>query len=464
MCDVDIGMHDLAAFGYPGPVRVRADMSATAIRATLPSTMQQPAAVARENMRRVLGAAALGFGLSLLGVIVAIGCDEMLGGVHGWQHTTARATTFGVVTSLFVIAFERSTRPTARAAIITSLTTLVLVPITGVLLLQSLSWMKVFQFEVPPPLEHLDSHVIALVLLSAVAGTGLLVMLAQSSRFDRWLQVFAIASVLATGLATSIEFLRIRRPDVDSYVTSLPVIRRLRVGESLALHNGKQLTYRGGRDGSVFLPNCMEGLTPPCETEHAVLGYGEDLKVRHDLLHDLWILGPAFEWEGGVSAAFAFTSDDPRSRRNDLVLSEIAGSVRPAIPWIAGGLIGSVLGVVFLALATCNTRRIASFSQGVAGTLHSDDWVTVGGRAPMQLPKPVMVPPGPILLHIRGGTEFASYRETGAGTVELLHEGTREAAMGELKSNAVRFHVFALMSAVLCGEPLLLFLWATGGR
>jgi len=82
----------------------------------------------------------------------------------------------------------------------------------------------------------------------------------------------------------------------------------------------------------------------------------------------------------------------------------------------------------------------------------------------MQLPKPVMVPPGPILLHIRGGTEFASYRETGAGTVELLHEGTREAAMGELKSNAVRFHVFALMSAVLCGEPLLLFLWATGGR
>jgi hypothetical protein len=274
---------------------------------------------------------------------------------------------------------------------------------------------------------------------------------ARGTLLDRPLRAIAAVVLVVVTVGTASGLRRASRPDHEHYVASLPVVGSLALGKSLALDDGATVTYRQiGRQMVDCVLDGVAGATlsawecPPSST------------VRHDVKQRIWILEEfAFEQPGRL----VFRESEKRAR--DVHLADVAASIAPPAAWTFGGIIGTILGCALFVLGVRSQRRQASRNL-LEGTLQSDGWVTVDTRPPMQAPGAARGTSGPVVLRVRGATA-ASYRETGAGTVEVWRLGTIEQACAELQGRAVSLYALALTSMLFCASPLLFFTVAGGG-
>jgi hypothetical protein len=377
-----------------------------------------------------------------------------------WVPKMSLAVLFGVLTSVFMIVFGNRTKLGGRAAGIMGLATLGWLPEIFLILallrepIVSTHWrcgtglacaMMIALFATMP-----------LLALSSCVAQG-----AAYPVLDPWLRAASLAVLVIVALATTVGLARMRRPDPDSYVASLPILRVLGPGDSFATGGGTTVTYRktnnpgptcpesgvSAREQRVFddlrnpAPCVIEGI------EGATFGFAcVPLTVRHDAKEDVWIVKD----DATSKTAFAIKGTELRSR--DIQIADVARSIAPPTAWTLGGLMGCLLGGVLLVSGVRLERRRASFN-AIEGILREDGWVTIAGRPPVKVL--ATSAPGPVVLRLRGESP-ASYREAGGGTLETWRPGTLEQARAELQGLAASRYALALTSALLCAAPLLL--------
>jgi hypothetical protein len=405
-----------------------------------------------------LAAAGRGVFLSFVAIVLSV---ITYGFVDAWAPKMSLAVLFGVLTSVFVIVFGSRTKLGGRAA--------------GIMGLATLGWLPeiflVLAFLREPIVTthwKCGTGLACAMMIALFATIPLLVLSSCVARgaaypaLDRWLRAAALFAVVIVALATTVGLARMHRPDPDSYVASLPIVRVLGPGDSFVTGDGTKVTYRRknnpglacpesgvpGHDRQVFdqrnPPRCVvEGI------EGAVFGGAfdcEPLTLRHDAKEDVWIAKD----DSTRETAFAIKGSELRSR--DIQIADVARSIAPPTAWTLGGLIGCVLGGVLFVSGVRLERRRASFD-AIEGILREDGWVTLAGRPPLKLC--AAGAPGPVVLWLRGESP-ASYREAGGGTVETWRPGTLELARAELQGLAASRYALALTSALLCAAPLLL--------
>ena len=234
----------------------------------------------------------------------------------------------------------------------------------------------------------------------------------------------------------------------------MPVVAIVAPGESFAFADGTKVTYRirnvpvgprsEGSDppGSLLISCSLDGV----EGASYEASTCPPLTLRHDAKSDIWLAA------AGASLPFAFKGNERRSR--DIDVDDVRASIAPDASWILGGLVGSAVGSLLFALAVRLEQRRASLD-AIEGTMGADQWVTVPGHAPVNVPDAAAFAPGPILLCVHGGNA-ASYRSSGAGSLLPWRSGTLEDARAAMQGRAVSLYAFALTWAALCSAPLLL--------
>lgn len=397
-----------------------------------------------------LAAAGRGVFLSFVAIVLS---TITYGFAFAWAPKMSLAVLFGVLTSAFVIVFGSRTKLDGRAAGIMGLATLGWLPEIFLILaflrepIVSTHWrcgtglacaMMIGLFATIP-----------LLVLSSCVARG-----AAYPALDPWLRAAALFALVIVALATTLGLARMHRPDPDSYLASLPIVRTLAPGDSFVTGDGTRITYRKRNNPGRACPESgVPGRDPPrCVVEGiegAVFGGAFDcapLTLRHDANEDVWIAKD----EAARETAFAIKGSELRSR--DIEIADVARSIAPPTAWTLGGLIGSVLGGVLFVSGVRLERRRASF-KAIEGMLREDGWVTLAGRPPVKLPQAAA--PGPVVLFLRGESP-ASYREAGGGVVATWRPGTLEQARAELQGLAASRYALALTSALLCAAPLLL--------
>lgn len=400
-------------------------------------------------LRASLLAASRGVLLSLVAMAL-VGLTLLRGEGSRWF---SRAACFGAVTIVLTVAHGLRRKVSPRLAAAASLSTLGWLPLIFLLL-------GVFSDPIVSTHWRCGTGQMGVVFFAPIALVPMLVtssVVAALTRFPAGDGILRAAAFVAVGgvlLATGVSLTRLDRPDADTYVASMPVVRTLGPGESFALADGRVLTYaeapspaRLESSGGAAADSCsLVGIQGA--SYEARVGEGPRClpwTVRHDKQEDLWVI----ETPG---TPFAFHGTDHESR--DVMVRDVSQSISPPVGWTLGGVVGSLLGALFLVAGVALQRRRDTIDT-IEATLEPDGWVKVPGMPPVALSGAVAIMPGPVLLRVSGATA-ASYRATGSGTVSTWRVGTLADARADLQARAVRMYAFALTSALLVAAPLLL--------
>ena len=398
---------------------------------------------------------ALGAGVSLVALAVAAAARSELAarlapsfGGLARSPRFSLAATFGVLTSLGLVLLVGRGRLAGRAAVVASLTTLGWLPLVGLGVLldhepivRAMGMVRASGAQ--PGIGGEKGAMLFLALLGApplVWGSCAFAVKASAPAADRVVRVAAWASVALLAIVTSSALGRVRRPDADGYLASLPVVTTLDFGDTFLLGDGTSLTYRDGRAKSPTWRTCwLEGV------RHGSFAMGEctPLTVRRDALHGLWIV------DDGASR-FAF--QEARREARDVWPSELAPFIAPPIGWTVGGVVGLALALLLLTHAVRSRRRAAK-ELGVEGKVGVDGWVRVPGLLPIHLAE--RLSPGPVVVRL-AGSMGRSYREAGGASVVSWRRGTLADAAAEIAGRWMAWYALSITSGLLCAAPLLL--------
>jgi hypothetical protein len=430
---------------------------------------------APQSYASALGPAFLGPGVSL----VSAGLLAVVRLRFPHEERLSFASVFGVLSSISLAWLLTSKKLSPREKSVACLATLGWLPILFVLLAltrQPLVQLSEYLNEGPGFAELASPVLIAPCL---IAG-GLLAALFRTPRFDRMLWVAAIGSLVGIAGATAVALCWVTRPDPDTYLSSLPVVQTLAVGDSLTLRDGTKVTYQ--RTQRTVVPKRPEPGTQPafqvydrdttrvtCELSGVELvsqpqvesqprgtGCGT-LRMRYDATSDVWVIealpaGNTTPPPGFTGHLWAFTGRSKRAQ--SLWVADVAKSIAPPLGWTLGGLVGVVFQFVALRRARALARQSAVL-QGVDGSLQPDGHIVVPGHPPVEVPGGRARVPGPAWVRFRP-SEAASYREAPAATLEDWGPGTLAQARAALTSRALALVALSLAAGWLCAAPLIL--------
>lgn len=296
--------------------------------------------------------------------------------------------------------------------------------------------------------------VFLLVPAGAVVAVGASIALsfAMTERFlDRHLARLAFAACALGTIASVFAATKTSRPELDSYVDSLPVVARLSVGDRATVA-GRELHYFEGEieqsdPPKAYLParRCgVEGLLmPDPRVLYTKTDVCPELEVKLDPRGDYLIVG-ANEPRPQVYAFLA-----PGFHPVEITPRDVGARVAAPIGWRIAALVTSLLSAIVIVIARRIRSRAAALGERAA--IHGGGgWCELAGEAnPIHVAAAEHLPRGPVLL---GGREdvTAAYRTTGGVSFRTARPGG-EHTTSDLVAG---LHAVAFTTALLGVTPL----------
>jgi hypothetical protein len=290
-----------------------------------------------------------------------------------------------------------------------------------------------------------------------------------------------IMALAAAALVVLSAVRAVRKPDIDRYVASLPVIATLPPvgGEGLAPRppsqapDAPEVPVRADIVGDVTVYRA-------CWTDTCDVALGDaaaarkslpiqDLRtfgnpstailVRRDEAHHFVVL------EGSGRMAFCprehFAEEfagsgraPPRWRPIDVGVRDVAGSASPPLGWILGGAAGLLAAGALLAISARRSKRIQAVIDAAPGVLGDNGWIHFeDGRPSARVDPAAGIPEGPVLLIQDTGSPGA-YRESGLLGAAQVVAGTRAEWQERAEASAADLSSWALCAASLGAAPL----------
>ena len=313
----------------------------------------------------------------------------------------------------------------------------------------------------------------ALGTLLAVATVG-----RERRLLDGALHLLGLLAAAALGaLVTASLVAASRRPDVDTWVGSLPVVLEAPVvgavpasGYDVAANHGNEALHvtvfedAVTPDASLVRRCAGNGY---CECVVAPLGAprptarpgsgaglgvaeGQRVLVRADAARDLWILE-----QGASRMAFRGADGAPV----DIGVRDVAGAASPPRGWIAGGAFGLLaFGVLWLSRRRAG-RRLVELGAAASGAT-ARGWIALdGGGPPFRAPPELALDDGPVtVIAPSPARRVEVYRADAPLTAACILAGRKEDLLAVERARAATLDAWGLAAVLLTAPPLVVAL------
>lgn len=292
----------------------------------------------------------------------------------------------------------------------------------------------------------------------------------------------ALAATIAAGALVSLSVVRAaRKPDIDLYIDSLPVMATLpplgeaEMQESIRMKDEPPIPVHTDVIGDLAVYRA-------CQVDHCGVAVGDaggartsvpqeqlrsfdkptgaPISVRLDEAHHFIVL----ERPGRIAFGRRPYFPDPYSSMEvesalwptvDIGVRDVADSASPPLGWIVCGCAGLLAACGLLFANALRSRRSRAVLAGAAGVLGENGWVHFeDGRAAARVDPGAGIATGPVLV-LKDTAGPAAYRESDLLGASHLVAGTREEWAERAAARAADLHAWAIATAMLGTAPLL---------
>lgn len=265
----------------------------------------------------------------------------------------------------------------------------------------------------------------------------------------RVLLSLAVAVTVGGGIAAAFATTTLQRPEPDAFATVLSDRATVDVGKTATL-DGLEIAYFAHGDTCILHISTSTDRNP---VVRAVRGCPRLVAQRDPVSGVLVVSRTRAIAEGGAFELVIHDDDAYGAVSPALTLHDLGARLGAPRAWVGGSLLGLLVALGALLGAMIARRREQRLTADVLETAHTGDgWVVVEG-VPRHFPELAGADPGPVVVRAYASRP-ATYRDDGAPTGIVLHDGSREAYAAHLRERAAGWACVAVAAIAMTSAPL----------